>query len=207
MAIVRLNNVRLSFAQGLFDAQALEAGAIPKFNCHFIFPSDHECLKKLQEALTEAAKAKWPNNWPAVLKQLQAADRLCVHDGATKADKPYGTAYGGNFFLTASNAIRPTVVDCVAGPDGRARPLTKADDKPYSGCYVNAEVDIWAQDNKWGRRGNATLMGVQFLRDGPRLAGSGVSSPSAFEAIPEAAAPFGASETPAAPTGIASIFG
>ncbi len=204
MATVRLNNVRLSFAQGLFDAQAIEAGSIPKFNCHFVFPSDHECLKKLQEAVVAAAQAKWPNSWQTVIKQLQSADRICVHDGALKADKPYGSAYGGNFFVAASNEIRPTVVDCVAGPDGRARPLTKADGKPYSGCYVNAEVDIWPQDNKWGKRINATLMGVQFLRDGPRLAGSGVSSPSAFEAIPDAAAPFGASEAPA---GIASIFG
>jgi hypothetical protein len=201
----RLKDVRISFAQGLFDPQALEAGATPKFNCHFIFLPDHPALAALKEAVVTAAKAKWPNNWQAVLQQLQAADRVCVRDGASKADKAYGEAYKGAFFVTASNEIRPTVVDCVAGPDGKARPLTKADGKPYSGCYVNAEVDVWAMDNKWGKRVNATLMGVQFLRDGPRLSGAGVSAPSAFEAIPDSAAPFGSGEPES--KGVASIFG
>lgn len=205
MTTVRLNDVRLSFANGIFDPQSIE-GSSPKFNCQFIFPPQHEALAKLQAAIFSAAKAKWPNTWESNVQQLKAADRLCLRDGALKADKAYGSAYKGMLFLSASNEIRPTVVDCVAGPDGKARPLTKADGKPYSGCYVNAEVDIWAQDNKFGKRINATLMGVQFLRDGDRLAGAGVSSPSAFEAIPQAAAPFGES-TAEAPAGIASIFG
>jgi hypothetical protein len=59
--------------------------------------------------------------------------------------------------------------------------------KPYSGCYVNAVIELWAQDNKFGKRINASLMGVQFLRDGQRLSGGGVASADDFQAIPEAA--------------------
>jgi hypothetical protein len=65
--------------------------------------------------------------------------------------------------------------------------LSASSGKVYSGCYVNASIELWAQDNKFGKRINATLMGVQFLRDGARLVGGGVASADDFEAIPEAA--------------------
>ena len=43
----------------------------------------------------------------------------------------------------------------------------------YDGCYVTAIIGIWAQDNKFGKRINANLLGVQFKKDGDPLA-SGV---------------------------------
>jgi hypothetical protein len=204
--IIRLNNVRLSFAKGLFEPRALKPGDTPKYSCHFLFPAEHEAMKTVQDAILAEAKAKWPSNWQQVLATLKAADRLCLRDGAVKGATPYAETYKGMFFLSASNAIRPTAVDCVAGPDGKARPLTAVDGKLYSGCYVNAEVDVYALDKKgWDLRACATLMGVQFLRDGPRLSGAGVSAPSAFEAIPDSAAPFGSAEPEG--KGVASIFG
>jgi hypothetical protein len=44
---------------------------------------------------------------------------------------------------------------------------------PYSGCHANAIINIWAQNNKWGKRVNAGLTGVQFLRHDVRLSGAG----------------------------------
>lgn len=32
-------------------------------------------------------------------------------------------------------------------------------------------VEFWAQDNNYGKRVNATLLGVQFVRDGAAFAG------------------------------------
>jgi len=56
-------------------------------------------------------------------------------------------------------------------------PVVEADGVIYSGCYVNAIIDLWAQDNQFGKRINATLLGVQFAYDGDAFAsgGSGVS--------------------------------
>ncbi len=76
---------------------------------------------------------------------------------------------------------RPTVID----RDRTA--LIQADGRPYAGCYVNAVVDIWAQDNNFGKRINASLSGVQFLRDGDAFAGGGVAAPDDFDDISEGA--------------------
>jgi hypothetical protein len=76
---------------------------------------------------------------------------------------------------------RPLVID-------RNRdPLTAADGKPYSGCYVNVSIDVWAQDNKYGKRINAQLKGIQFVRDGDAFGGGAPASPDEFEdlGVPE----------------------
>ena len=62
--------------------------------------------------------------------------------------------------------------------------LETTDGRPYSGCQVNFIIDVWAQANKWGNRINATLLGVQFVGDGPRLAGGSVATAEDFQAIP-----------------------
>ena len=52
--------------------------------------------------------------------------------------------------------------------------LVESSGKPYSGCYVNAIIECWAQDNKeFGKRINFGLKGVQFLRDGDAFSGGG----------------------------------
>jgi hypothetical protein len=53
-------------------------------------------------------------------------------------------------------------------------PLTASDGKPYAGCFVNAVVELWAQDNQYGKRINASLGGVQFAADGDAFGGGGV---------------------------------
>ena len=180
---ITLKNVRVAYAQGLFEARAPEGGGEPKFNAAFLFDKSHPALAELSAAVQKAAVARWGEKAPEILKQLKASDRLPVHDGATK---PNSAGYAGNYFVNAGNKIRPLVVD--VNPKNE---LTMADGKPYSGCYVNAILEIWAQDNKFGKRVNAALAGVQFVRDGERLAGGSVASADDFEPLPgsEAGAP------------------
>jgi hypothetical protein len=54
-------------------------------------------------------------------------------------------------------------------------PLTEDDEKLYAGCYVNAIVELWYQNNNYGKRVNANLLGVQFFKDGEPF-GDGVSA-------------------------------
>ena len=59
--------------------------------------------------------------------------------------------------------------------------LTEADGLVYSGCYVNARVELWVQDNANGKRINAKLLGIQFVRDGDAFgAGSAPAKPTDF---------------------------
>ena len=172
-----IKDVRIAYAQGIFTARAAKPGDKEKYGAAFLFPANHPAVKELSAAVVRAAQTKWGAKADDMLKQLKAADRLPVHNGDGKASS---TGYAGNLYLNAGNAIRPLVLD------NNKAPLTAADGKPYSGCYVNAIVEIWAQDNTNGKRINAALMGVQFVRDGERLAGGSVATADDFEAIPGA---------------------
>ena len=186
---LHLKDVRLAFPE-LYEATAFQNTGPAKFRATFLFSPEHPCVKEIKKVFETVAKAAWLSNAVEVYKGLKAADRLALHDGATKAEY---AGYTGNLYVNASNEIRPTLVD------GNRNPLVKADGKLYSGCYVNAIVEFWAQGavgskQQWGRRINACLLGVQFLRDGERLAGGAVASEDDFEAIPGA-------------EGAASVFG
>ena len=107
------------------------------------------------------------------MKGLRAQDRLCLHDGATKASYQ---GFEGNLFVSSSSKLRPSVFD-------RNRvPLQPDDGKPYSGCYVNASIELWPQDSKqYGKRINAQLRGVQFVADGDAFAAGSAASDDEFE--------------------------
>lgn len=173
---VKLNNVRLTFPS-LFETGTVKGEDTGKYSATFLFAPDSAAAKAMNDAMIAVAKEKWAAKAGEVYKGLKAGDKLCVHDGATKSEYE---GYDGMLYVNASNKLRPPVVD------GNRTPLTISDGKPYSGCYVNAIVELWAQDNKFGKRINASLQGVQFLRDGERLAGGSVASEDDFEEIPEA---------------------
>jgi len=183
-----IKDVRIAYAQGIFEARAPAVGSDgkagkPKYGAGFIFSKDHPCVKEVSAAVIAAARSKWNDKADDMLKQLKAGDRLPVHSGDAKATS---AGYAGNLYLNAGNQIRPLILD------SNKSPLSASDGRPYSGCYVNAIVEIWAQDNQYGKRINASLLGVQFVRDGERLAGGSVASADDFEAIPGSdAAPAG----------------
>jgi len=54
--------------------------------------------------------------------------------------------------------------------------LTENDNRIYAGCYVNAIVVLWAQNNNYGKRINANLLGVQFVADGSPFGDGGTSA-------------------------------
>lgn len=192
MAKVHLKDVRISFAN-IFEAKQVNGQGDPKFSAAFLFAKDSPNKQVVVDAMVAAAKEKWGDaptdvtmpdktvvkkpKWEVVFLALKAGDKLCLHDGDAKSDND---GYAGNLFINASNKTRPLVI----GP--QREPLVAADGKPYSGSYVNAIVEIWPQDNQFGKRINASLLGVQFLRDGERLAGGGVAAADDFEAIPAA---------------------
>lgn len=190
---VQLANVRIAFPN-LFDAKQVQGQGEAKFSASFIMSKDHPALPSIVDAVRKVAAEKWGAKADEVLAQLKAAGKLPVRDGDGKANY---AGYAGNLYLNASSKVRPLVIG--GGPDGRA-PLAAADGKPYSGCYVNAMVQFWAQDNQFGKRVNASLMGVQFAKDGERLAGGETASPDDFAPIvPEQSAE-------AQKSGAASLF-
>ena len=176
---IRLENVRITFPQ-VFEAKAVNGEGEPAFSATFHLPkSGHPGIALVRDTIVIAAKDKWGAKAEEIVRALKAANRLCLHDGEEKSQYP---GFKDTYFIAARNKQRPLVVD------GKRAPLTEADGKIYSGCYVNAIITLWAQDNKFGKRVNASLLGVQFFADGERLAGGGVAAADDFEPIPQAEA-------------------
>lgn len=167
------SNARLAFPD------IFEPNKDGKFAGAFIFPTDHKGLDALRETIDKVGQEKWGAKWAQIRKELKAGDNLLVHDGDSKASY---AGYEGNLFFNANNSVRPLILD------RDKTPLTAQDGKPYSGCYVNVSIDVWAQDNQYGKKINAQLQGLQFVKDGEAFAGGGVAADAAdFDEIEDGA--------------------
>lgn len=171
-----LENVRIAFAQ-LYEAKTVNGEGEPAFSASFLMAPDHPAVKKLEAAMEAVGKEKWGAKWSGVKAELTKKDRLAVHDGDLKSDYD---GFPGNMFVSARNKIRPLVLDKDKSP------LTEQDGRPYSGCRVHASIELWAQDNSYGKRINASLRGVQFYKDDERFGGGGVASADEFSTVEDA---------------------
>ncbi len=169
---VALKNVRLAFCD-LFVAKDFNNDGKFKFGSTLLFEPGSDNEVKMREAINAVAREQWKAKAKGELVALEKKDRTCLHDGA---DKDYD-GFDGMLYVNATNTIRPTIVD------QRKAPLVEADGKPYAGCYANAIIDVWAQDNQWGKRINASLSGVQFVKDGEAFAGGKAASIDEFDEI------------------------
>ena len=182
---LRLDDVRLSFFHGF------EPDNFGRYSAAFLFLPAHPAAKAVRAAEVEVAKAKWGEKAGEVFKMLKAQDRAVLKDGDAKFNKDGSPTLGypGMLYVQANNKMAPLILDASKAP------LRADSGRPYSGCQVNAKIEIWAQDShQWGRRLNCALLGVQFVRDGERLGGGSVASEDDFEPIEgveEAGAMFG----------------
>lgn len=169
IAIIKLPAVRLSFPH-LFKPHAMEEGQEPKYSASFILDNDKHgaLLDKIESTINRLALDFWKKKTPF---------KSCLRDGNEKADKE---GYGdGVSFISASRKTRPAVVD------RQVNPLTEEDGVIYAGCFVNATVRLWVMDNKFGKRVNAELRAVQFLKDGESFGAGPVVAENEFDAIPD----------------------
>ncbi len=98
---VILKNVRLSFPN-LFTPQSVNDSEA-KFNAVFLTEAGSENVKAIETAIEAVAKDKWADLTDTVLKELRAADKVCLHNGN---EKDY-EGYAGMLYLSASSSTRP----------------------------------------------------------------------------------------------------
>jgi len=175
---ITLKNVRLAYP-ALFEPKQVMDSEKKQFSAAFLLPTNHPAVSELKATMKKVAKEKWGEKADAAYNALELGGKLCLRNGDLKPDS---AGFAGNMFVTASNTTRPTVVD-------RDRsPLTAAEGRPYGGCYVNVSLEIWAQDNNFGKRINASLRGVQFFKDGEAFSGGGVASEDEFDDLSDGTA-------------------
>lgn len=154
--MIIIPNARVSFPH-LFTKPVIN-GSEGKYGLKLMLdPEDHaDVIQALQERSEVLRKEKCDG-------AKVPADKRCLRDG-DDLERP---EYEGHMILSASTARPPVVFDM------RNNKVTQEEDcSIYSGCYVNAKVRLWGQNNQYGKRINGTLIAVQFAADGEPLDGN-----------------------------------
>jgi len=166
---IRLENVRLSFPNLYKKSSYLgETTANSKYGATFLIPkSDRRTKKKIDAMMEKLIKEK-------KLGKVKS-DKYCIKDGD---DSEYDN-FIDNWSIKATNKKRPKTID------RKREQVDEEDELFYAGCYVNAVIQFWAQDNKYGKRVNANLLGVQFVKDGEAFGNQGIDVDEEFDDIDE----------------------
>lgn len=96
--------------------------------------------------------------------QTLKADNKFLRDG----DLAGKEEYENTFTVNASEVRRPQARSNIRDPRTKKPGVLKPgehDDVIYAGCWVNVLIRPWWQDNEWGKKVNAGLVAVQFVRD------------------------------------------
>ena len=197
--IIMLSNVRLSFPQ-LVEPRAFQEGQPKKYSADLILDPNSPDWAKFQQAIMAAVQGKWADKAQGVLQMCQADRKLrCFGNGAEKVDKktfaPY-EGYAGMVYVSANNGNMPQMVEANGKAVDAANTMAyqALARKMYGGCYVNAAVKPWIQDNAFGRGIRCELVALQFAKDGEPFGDGGA---------PDTSSLFGAVAAPAAPAGMA----
>jgi hypothetical protein len=177
-----IHNKRIAFP-ALAEPKAIGEGS-PAFGARFIIePNDPEVA--LMDATMEAVAAeKWKEDGDDVLEHL-IEEGLTAFKHSPYRSKKTGKVYDGfqgKFNLgTRSEKTKPTVLNEFGKEVSDTRAIESL---IYSGCFVHAQVEFWAQDNTYGRRINASLLGVMFADRGESFGGgSPPADASDFKAL------------------------
>jgi len=176
--VIKLESARISYPH-IYEPSAYEEGDPLKFSAKFLLdpsnPNHAAKIKEIKLAAAELMREEFgPEFKPAGLKGV------CFANGNTKVDDQgeVKEGYADMWVIGASEFVRPAVANRSGGPvvEGESQ-------APYGGSYVNATITLWTQNNKWGKRINANLRGVQFVKDGDAFGRAPISAEEEFEAL------------------------
>lgn len=170
-----------------------------RFGAHGIFEPNGPTASKAKAAAMQAATLKWGANAALVVGALEGSKK-CLRNGNLQLakDNTIRAGYQGMMYVVARSKSQPLILadkfndgrpvhlhedgsawqqDRDTGVWKKLDQLTWLPKVPYGGCYVNMQVEIYAMEGsgakaKQGKSINATLLAIQFLRDGEAFSGS-----------------------------------
>ena len=159
MSKIKIASARLSFPS-LFTTAQFGNDDTGKYEATFILDkAEHaQTISQIQAQIDHLLKTE--------LKGKIPSDKICLKDG----DESGRPEFEGKMTIKASTKRRPLVINRDKSP------ITAEDNIIYAGCYVHAIISLWAQNNQFGKRINASLDGVQFARDGEPFGDGGISA-------------------------------
>lgn len=172
---VKLVGVRHAFPD-LFEAVQFNGEGEFRYGDTFFIVKGSDNHKLVSDAVNQVATEAWKSKAPAMLESFKNnPNKYCVSDGDLKTyEGPEGC------IVLAARRKAKDGRPGTFGLRGKTDPVTSEDGVLYSGCYVVATVDIWAQTKDFpGIR--CTLLGVQFHSDGDAFSGGSTLDPDDFE--------------------------
>ena len=174
---IMLKNVVLAFP-ALAEPQSFGEGE-PAYGAKFPIKPNSEQQKAIEAAVLAEAKEAWKDKADSVLKMLEEDGKLAFTKKVYRSKKtgePYQGFEGMHYLSTRNAKTQPSVYDQYGEEVSSKGDVER---KAFSGAVVNASVEVWAQDNKWGRRINCTLRGVMLTGEGENFGGG--SSPASAD--------------------------
>ena len=182
---------RLSYPN-LFTARAANDQADPKYSATLLIPkSDTATIERIQAAIQAAVNDavsrgvfKQPID-PAQTKYPPLRDGDKPNDNGEQR----GEEFASHWFIAAkaSTKRKPFVVDQSLQPILQEAEI-------YPGCYINMAIQFFGYKNSGNQGVSASLLGVQFVKDGEQLGGEPLAAEDVFTAIPNTG---GAPQAPA----------
>lgn len=178
--VIKLKNVRLSFPS-LDKPTAPKNADDPsnkKFRGTFILdPNNREHRRKIKEIEAEADRLVKEAFSGKRIKEIPRSETYGDGNDALNRDGEVYDGYENMFFIKALNDKRPR---CLT----RGKEDVDVEDVAstfYAGCRVNASINLWIQDNDFGRGVRCSLRGVQFYEDDEEFGGSVVDVDKEFD--------------------------
>ncbi len=178
---LRIEDCRISFANGLWTKSSAVEGGVPKYNAEFILVEESKVLYqaadgswkpiKMDDVLLKVATeakggdAKKGKTW---LESLDARQKS-YRDGnkRIKGDE-VRDGYADRMYVAAKNAKRPPSYNL-----DKSEVESEESSPIFSGCFVDARIRFYP-NTKAGQTGIfAELKGVRFKRDGDSFGGGG----------------------------------
>ena len=165
---IRLNNVRLSFP-ALFkpEKDPNNPNAELKYAATLLLDKVRDAIQinMIREQMKNVGLMQWPQGLPK-------AGFYCLKDGN---EKTYD-GYPGCMYIKAATNRRPAVINRDKSP------ITEDDNVVYSGCYVNAVIELFTFDVPRAKGISAALSGIQFVQDGEAF-GTKFDADSEFDVV------------------------
>lgn len=195
-----LPDVRLSFPTlsepEYFGGQKQKPTDQRRWSATVLIPAGSPLHKQINDTIVAVAKAKWADKHTQILKAILTDPKGCCYQDGERKDYD---GYQGMWALSAhrnENDGRPLVFDKKKHPiyhmksgDGHTVNEIVAGQEGviYGGCYVNIEVEIWAQQNGAGKGIRAGLLGIQKCRDADSFGGATRPDEGSFGALEDGA--------------------
>lgn len=174
---IMLKNVVLAFP-ALAEPQSFGEGE-PAYGAKFPIKPNSEQQKAIEAAVLAEAKEAWKDKADSVVKMLEEDGKVAFTKKVYRSKKtgePYQGFDGMHYLSTRNAKTQPTVFNQYGEEVSGKGDIER---QAFSGAVVNASIEIWAQDNKWGRRINCSLRGVMLTGEGENFGGG--SSPASAD--------------------------